>query len=192
MTRTIFNTPIISTICQSLASAVLWIAGWKVNSEIPSQKKYVLICGPHTSNWDFPLLLLVMLHYRIGIQVLGKKSLFPFGFGWLMRWLGLIPVDRGKSTNLSSQVVAAFDASDQMVLVIAPEGTRGKVAKFKTGFYHIAVGAKVPVVLGFCNYAKKEAGFGPVIEPTGDIDSQLPEIQEYFRGIPGKNPQLGM
>ncbi len=192
MTRTIFNTPIICTLCQRLASLVLWIAGWETTGVAPEQKKYVLICGPHTSNWDFPLLLLVMLDYRVGIQVLGKKSLFPYGLGWFMRWLGLIPVDRAKSTNLSGQVVDAFDASDEMVLVIAPEGTRGKVGKFKTGFYHIALGAKVPIVLGYCDYSKKQAGFGPVIEPNGDIDSQLPEIQAYFKGIPGKNPQQGM
>ena len=109
-----------------------------------------------------------------------------------MRWLGLIPVDRSKSTNLSAQVVEAFNASDQMVLVIAPEGTRGKVGKFKTGFYHIAHAAKVPIALGYCNYAEKKAGFGPIVEPNGDIDSQLPDIQAFFKGIPGKNQQQGM
>jgi 1-acyl-sn-glycerol-3-phosphate acyltransferase len=192
LTRTIFNTPIVCTLCQSLASFVLWLAGWKTTGNPPELKKYVLICGPHTSNWDFPLLLLVMLDYQISIQVLGKKSLFPVGFGWLMKWLGLIPVDRSKSTNLAAQVIDAFNASDEMVLVIAPEGTRGKVGKFKTGFYHIASGAKVPVALGYCDYSKKRAGFGPIVEPNGDIDSQLPEIQAFFRGIPGKNPQHGM
>ena len=192
MTRTIFNTPIISTICQGVASFILWITGWETTGAPPQLKKYVLICGPHTSNWDFPLLLLVMLDYRIGIQVLGKKSLFPFGFGWLMRWLGLIPVDRSKSTNLSGQVVDAFNASDQMVLVIAPEGTRGKVGKFKSGFYHIAMGAEIPIVLGYCDYSKKQAGFGPIVEPSGDIDDQLPEIQAFFRGVSGKNPQQGL
>ena len=115
MTRTIFNTPIISTICQRLASSILWITGWETTGTVPQLKKYVLICGPHTSNWDFPLLLLVMLDYRIGIQVLGKKSLFPFGFGWLMKWLGLIPVDRSKSTNLSGQVVGYHTSLDRLL-----------------------------------------------------------------------------
>jgi len=192
LSRTIFNTPIICTFCQTVAAAVLRLAGWKIVGRAPDPKKYVLICGPHTSNWDFPLLLFVMLSFRVGIQFLGKKSMFPFGLGWLVKFLGGIPVDRSKSTNLAGQVIEAFDAADQMVIVIAPEGTRGKVGKFKSGFYHIAHGAKVPIALGYCNYAKKEAGFGPLVEPNGDIDSQLPDIQAFFRGIPGKNPQHGM
>lgn len=133
-----------------------------------------------------------MLAYKVPIHWLGKKSMFPPGLGWLMKWLGGIPVDRSKSTNLAGQVIEAYDAADQLVVVIAPEGTRGKVGKFKTGFYHIAHGANVPIICGFCDYAKKEAGFGPIIEPNGDIDSQLPDIQAYFLGITGKNAQLGM
>ncbi len=123
---------------------------------------------------------------------LGQKELVSI-------WVRLADAMAWFDTSRSQQVHELVQPSRRGFRRIGSDGAgdctrrnRGKVGKFKDWFYHIAVGAKVPVVLGFCDYAKKEAGFGPVIEPTGDIDSQLPEIQEYFRGIPGKNPQLGM
>ncbi len=158
----------------------------------PEIKKYVMVAGPHTSNWDFFYLLLSVFQLHMQIQWMGKQSLFPRGLGWFVRWLGGVPVLRTKSTNLSGQMIAALNDAEQMILVITPEGTRGKVTKWKTGFYHIALGAKVPIVVVYCDYAKKETGFGPIIHPSGDIDSQLPEIQAFYRDVSGKKPQLTM
>ena len=119
---------------------------------------------------------------------MGKDSLFWFPYGGLMKWLGGIPVDRSKSNNMVEKSIQVFAESTDMVLIVPPEGTRGRVKYWKTGFYHIAHGAKVPIAMGFVDFKKKTGGFGPAFIPTGDLEKDMPEIQEFYQDITGRFP----
>lgn len=189
MQKTIFATPWLSAAMHRLASRCLRWLGWRVEGEAPAFDKYVLIVAPHTSNWDFPVGLLVAFALRIEGYWMGKNTLFPPVLGGVMRWLGGIPVDRSRSGNLVATMVAAFASQPKLTLVIPPEGTRSRVTRWKTGFYHIAIGAEVPIVLGFIDFGRKTAGIKGVFQPTGDIEADLPRIQAAYAGIAGKNPE---
>ena len=121
----------------------LWLRanGWRIEGEMPNLPKFIIVGAPHTSNWDLPYTLAAGLHYGVRVHWMGKDSIFKWPYGGLMHWLGGIPVDRSKPNNAVAQMVEKFAASDRLVVVIPPEGTRGKITRWKTGFYHIAVGA---------------------------------------------------
>lgn len=163
-------------------------AGWKAEGTLPATRKFVLIAAPHTTNWDFPVFLGAALCLGIPPNWMGKSGLFKPPFGGLMRGLGGVPVDRSKSSNLVDQMVAAFKSADQMILTIPPEGTRSRTTNWKSGFWHIARGAKVPIVCGFADYKRKAAGVGPVIEPTDDFEADMARIMSFYRDITGKFP----
>jgi len=182
----ISNTPLVVHLFYALAWLGLRLAGWKLKGRPPKVRKFVLIAYPHTSNWDFPLGLSACILYRIKVYWLGKDSLFKGPAGPLMRWLGGIPVDRSQAQDFVQQAIEAFDQSDELVIGVAPEGTRSRVEKWKTGFYHIAVGAEVPIVPGYLDYPNKELGFLESILPSGDIDKDLIAIKQAYRGIQGK------
>jgi 1-acyl-sn-glycerol-3-phosphate acyltransferase len=167
---------------------MLRLAGWELRGRPPELQKYVVIAYPHTSNWDFPLGVAVCVIYRIKVYWLGKDSLFKGPAGPIMKWLGGLPIDRSGVHDVVQQTIDAFDRSEELVLAIAPEGTRSPVQKWKTGFYHIALGAKVPIALGFLDFGKKQAGFLKSYLPTGDIDSDLAAIKTAYAGIQGKYP----
>ena len=189
--HTVFRTPLLSRLLGWLASVLLRALGWRVVGEVPAQqRKYVLIGAPHTSNWDFPLMLLAVLKVGLDLHWMGKDSLFPFPFRGLMKWLGGIPIDRSQATGQVAQTVARFRASERLVVLIPPEGTRAKVARWKTGFYHIADGAGVPILLGFVDARRKELGFGPLYFPSGDIERDLPEIKAFYQDKQGIRPEL--
>jgi 1-acyl-sn-glycerol-3-phosphate acyltransferase len=137
---------------------LLWITGWKIRGKFPYYlKKCVVIVAPHTSAWDFILGLAVRSKLRLGyLHFLGKKELFDGPFGFFFRWLGGIPVDRSSSHNLVDQVVQKFKAEESFSLVLSPEGTRRKVERLHTGFYHIAQQAGVPLVMIGFDFGKKE------------------------------------
>jgi 1-acyl-sn-glycerol-3-phosphate acyltransferase len=122
---------------------------------------------------------------------MGKQALFRRPFGQMMRDMGGIPVDRSSSHNMVDQMIAEFARRDEFMLTIAPEGTRGKVREWKTGFYHIAMGAGVPMVCGMMDYARKVVGLGPAIWPTGDYEKDMLEIGRYYSQCTPKNPHLG-
>ena len=128
--------------------------GWKVVSDIPNHKKYVIIVSPHTSNWDFIIGRCFGYMLELEAKYLGKSQLFRFPYGWIFRLLGGIPVDRSKHNNLVAYAVDLFKSSDQLVLGLAPEGSRSS-RKMETWFYHIAVGANIPIALAYLDYAKK-------------------------------------
>lgn len=177
-------------IAQRLARGLLRLVGWTVvcePSEIPP--KYVLIGVPHTSNWDFPLGMLGLVALGVRRDWVGKHTLFKPPLGWFMRALGGIPLDRTRRHNFVEQVIAAFDEADEMAIALTPEGTRSHTPYWKTGFYYIAVGAGVPIVLGFIDYAEKRVGFGPLLEPTGDIDADLEIIRGFYADKTGKRPE---
>ncbi|MFZ6778957.1 lysophospholipid acyltransferase family protein [Undibacterium sp. Ji83W] len=189
MHLTIFETPVINTIMRWLSVLGLKLIGWKVEGIVPAEQKYVLIAAPHTSNWDFPVTLMVCFALRLRVYWMGKSSLFPPVLGHVMRWLGGIPVDRSKSGNLVQGTVDAFHANQRLTVIVPPEGTRGKVTHWKTGFYYIALGAGVPIALGYLDFKRKAGGIGKMFNVSGDIEADMLQIREFYCGISGKNPQ---
>ncbi|MBC3936087.1 lysophospholipid acyltransferase family protein [Undibacterium rugosum] len=189
MHLTIFETPIINTLMRWISVLAARLTGWRVEGIQPAEKKYVLIAAPHTSNWDFPVTLMVCFVLRLRVYWMGKASLFPPVLGGVMRWLGGIAVDRSRSGNLVQSTVDAFHASDRLTVIVPPEGTRGKVTHWKTGFYYIALGAGVPIALGYLDFGRKVGGIGKMFMPTGDIVADMQEIRRFYAGIQGKHPQ---
>lgn len=189
MHRTIFDTPVINTLMRFLSIAFLKLAGWKVEGALPpGAHKSVLIAAPHTSNWDLPYTLMVAFSLRLTVYWMGKEQIFAFPFRGLMMWLGGIPVDRDKSNNLVAASVEAIKAaSGPLQLIVPPEGTRSKARYWKTGFYHIAVGAQVPIVMAYMDYDRKISGLGPVFQPTGDIEADMAAIKAFYAPFKGKN-----
>jgi 1-acyl-sn-glycerol-3-phosphate acyltransferase len=189
MHRTIFDTPVVRHVLRALSLGFLKLAGWKVLGKLPpGAEKSVLIAAPHTSNWDLPYTLMVAFSLRLTIYWMGKEQIFRFPFRGLMMWLGGIPVQREKSTNLVAASVEAIKAaSGPLQLVVPPEGTRSKTRYWKTGFYHIAVGAQVPIVMAYMDYDKKISGLGPVFEPTGDLEADMTQIKAFYANFKGKN-----
>ncbi len=168
-----------------------WYArqGWSEERIIPIERKFVVIAAPHTSNWDFLYFLGVADKLGLPLSFMGKASLFRWPFRKMMLELGGIPVDRSQSRNMVDQMIAEFQSRDTFMLTIAPEGTRGKVRQWKTGFYHIAVGAGVPLVCGLMDYAKKRGGLGPAMWPTGDYDEDMDPVSAYYAQCTPKYPE---
>ena len=188
MHYTIFDTPIVNTLLHRLALFLLKIFGWCREGRLPNVTKYVMIAAPHTSNWDLPVMLILAFSFRTKISWMGKDTLFRWPFGALFRWLGGIPIDRTSSHNVVSQSIKLFQEKEKLVLAVPPEGTRKKVRHWKTGFYYIAKGADVPIVLGFIDYQRKAGGFGPVVTPTGDIEADMEKIRAFYTNITGRYP----
>lgn len=140
----------------------LKIFGWKAVGKVPPFPKFVVIAAPHTSNWDLPVMLALAFFLGVHVSWMGKHTIFRGPFGPLFRWLGGIPLDRASSHNAVDQMIQAFKEHDSLFLGLAPEGTRRRVAFWKSGFYHIATGAGVPIVVGFVDYKKRWA----VLEPS--------------------------
>jgi len=172
-----------------LARLILKVIGWKAVGEVPPVKKYVMIGYPHTSNWDVPIGLSVFKSMGVRLQWLGKQSLFKGPLGWFMKSLGGVPVNREKSQNFVEEACKVFDRFEELVLTLSPEGTRSKSTYWRSGFYHIALNAGVPIALGFLDYKKKEGGFGPLIYPTGNMEEDLKQIKEFYAGKHGKYPE---
>lgn len=189
MHTTVFDTPLIRTILYWISVAYLRIFGWRREGALPDIPRYVMIAAPHTTNWDMPITLFMAFAYRAKVYWMGKDTLFRRPFGGLMRWLGGIPIDRSRANNVVQQSVEAFQNTDRLVMVIPPEGTRKSVPYWKTGFYHIAHGAGVPIVLGFLDFKRKTGGIGPVVWPTGDIATDMRDIQTFYARITGKYPE---
>ncbi|WP_193161598.1 1-acyl-sn-glycerol-3-phosphate acyltransferase [Microbulbifer hainanensis] len=191
MQRTIFNTPIVTPLLRQLARLLLKLHGWRVvaDQQALKLKKYVLLGAPHTTNWDGYYFILTALKLGLVPQWMGKDKLFKFPLGGTMRWFGGIAVDRSKSNNLVEATVEQFNKSDALVVAVPPEGTRGAAERWKTGFYHIARGAAVPVVCGFINFAKKEVGLGPAMEMGRDLAAELVRFRDFYADKVGKFPE---
>jgi len=169
---------------------VLRLMGWKITSVIPAgTKKCVIAVAPHTSYWDFVIGRLAYSVLGVKANFLIKKEAFRFPFKHLLLQMGGIPVDRGRSSKMVDQIVDQFNKSESLFIVITPEGTRKPVRQWKKGFYYIANQAQVPIALGYLDYAKKEGGVGKVIFPNGDMESQMKEIKEFYRGMTPKHPE---
>jgi len=186
-----------------LAAAVgrfmMGIRGWRVEGGIPDIPRMVLIVAPHTSNWDFLTGLWVKLAMRMGARFVGKHTLFRGPAGVFMRWLGGVPVDRSAAAGFVEETAHVVRESQRMTLVLAPEGTRRRSEKWKSGFYRIAVATGVPILLAGFDYSRKVVFFGPLVYPTGDYEADLAKIQSHFRagmalkpenyGVPDPRPQ---
>lgn len=168
---------------------ILTLFGWQLKIDLPEEKKFVLIGAPHTSNWDFPLAMLTFWTLDLKIYWVAKKQMFWGPFHYLFTSWGGIPIDRKSSTGFIEQIAESFDRTDEMILTISPEGTRSKTKRWKSGFYHIATKAKVPICLAYVDYSKKTLGFSQVVYPSGDIDADMEIIAEFYKDIKGKQPQ---
>lgn len=159
----------------------LGVSGWRPEGELPPQEKFVLIAAPHTTNWDMPIM--IAIGWAMGVQTrwMGKKSIFKFPFGTFMRALGGFPVDRSQRTNVVAQAAEMIRASDRIILTVPPEGTRsGGSDVWRSGFYHIAREAEVPILLGFLDYSRKRGGLGPLVYPSGDIAADMDQIRGFY------------
>jgi 1-acyl-sn-glycerol-3-phosphate acyltransferase len=167
------------------------LKGWKVGGTIPPGiSKCVVIAAPHTSNWDFVYALATYRILNLPVNYLAKVELFRFPIKGILKATGGIPVIRSRSQNLVETIVEKFNQSEHLYLMIPAEGTRKRVDKWKSGFYHVALGAKVPIMLGFLDYKNREAGFGKILYPSGDIEKDLSLIKEFYCTKTGKHPEL--
>ncbi|MCF8339902.1 MAG: 1-acyl-sn-glycerol-3-phosphate acyltransferase [Chitinophagaceae bacterium] len=177
-------------ITKEFFTLIFRLKGWKINGVIPADlKKCVLIAAPHTSNWDFIYTLAAFNIAKVNMNYLAKKELFKFPLNILLKATGAIPVIRSKHQNLVENIIQKFKDSEELILMIPAEGTRKLVEKWKSGFYYAAIGANVPIVLGYLDYSKKVAGFGKVIYPTGDKAIDMATIKAFYKDKIGKNPQ---
>ncbi|WP_017664347.1 lysophospholipid acyltransferase family protein [Porphyrobacter sp. AAP82] len=173
---------ILSRIVRRIILAIWYVQGWKVDSPLPRHlKKFVLAGAPHTSNWDFVFFTGATHEEGIRPNFMGKHTLFQWPMRRFMLDMGGIPVDRRSRLNATEQVAAEFERRDELALVIACEGTRKTDGKWKSGFYHIARAANVPIVPAFADNAKKRISFGPPMIPTGNYGEDLLKIAEWFR-----------
>ena len=173
-----------------IGRAWLRLFGWKIRGECLTHRNFVLIAAPHTSNWDFPFMLATAYAMRVRISWFGKHTLFTPPWGWLMRGLGGIPVDRRASRSLVMQMADKFKSSDALVLAVPPEGTRTRVDVWKSGFYHIASESGVPIGLGYLDYERKLCGLGMFVMPSGNVNEDMNKIRGFYRSIRGRYPEL--
>jgi 1-acyl-sn-glycerol-3-phosphate acyltransferase len=173
-----------------LARALLRSFGWRLVGHAPDVGRCVVIFAPHTSNWDFPLLLLVRFAVGGPVHYLGKHTLFRPPFGWFFRLTGGIPVVRHQRRHLVKKAVRLFRERPALWLALSPEGTRDKTDHWKSGFYRIALAARVPVLLAFVDAAKKECGLGGLLELTGNVERDLGTIRAFYEPKRGIHPEL--
>lgn len=167
------------------------LMGWKVVNNFPKLKKYLIIAAPHTSWQDFPIAILAKFATSLKANYIGKASLFKWPYGFLFRWLGGAPIDRNKSTNKVQAIVDVFNARDEFILGMSPEGTRQKVNQWKTGFYYIAKGAHVPIVMVTLDFKNKQLKISEPYSLTDDMGADIKYLRSFFDKVQGKHPELG-
>jgi len=170
-----------------LGRTVLRLGGWTMAGAFPDEHKLVIIAAPHSSAWDAVWGIAAKLAMGLRIVFIGKQELFRGPLGWFLRRLGAVPVDRARAHGVVDQVVAQLDAAETMWFVLAPEGTRKRVEHWKTGFWHIARDAGVPVVCAYFHYPEKTIGIGPMMHMTADLKGDMARIREFYKPWVGKN-----
>ncbi len=168
-----------------------WIArlfGWRFDTQLPAEQRFVLIGYPHTSNWDFVLAMLFKSAVGLPFNWVAKHNLFIWPLGILMRALGGIGVDRSRTRGFIGQLADEFQRRETMVLGITPEGTRAHTDHLRSGFYHLALSAEVPVALGYICYKTKRLGIGPILHLSGDQHADMAQIREFYADKVGLYP----
>ncbi|MBP6730837.1 MAG: lysophospholipid acyltransferase family protein [Chitinophagales bacterium] len=177
---------------QLIARFLFKLLGWSISGQVPNLNKFVVIIAPHTSAWDLPLAMLAKFILNVQFAFLAKQEIFKPPFGFIFKALGGVAVNRSASHNMVDQAVKTFAEREHFILALSPEGTRKYVAKWKTGFYYIALQAHVPIVLAFLDYEKKQAGIGPTFYPTGNAEQDIEAIKAFYRTIKGRHPEQGV
>jgi 1-acyl-sn-glycerol-3-phosphate acyltransferase len=172
-----------------LAELAFRLAGWRTEGAPPPTDRFVLIAAPHTSNWDAIVLLIAARIFKLKLAWFVKASWFRFPMGPIMRGLGGVPIDRAARHGVVEQAIERFRTSERLALAVPPEGTRGRAPHWKSGFYHIARGAKVPIVLGFIDYGRKVAGLGPAFTPTGDLVRDFEVFRDFYGKVQARFPE---
>lgn len=169
-----------NTLTRWLGRAVLRLLGWRVEGSFPDVPKLVLIAAPHSSNWDFVIGIAVVLALRLRIQFIGKAELFTGLKGWLLRVLGGIPVDRDRPENIVDRIAAEVRRSPNMLLGLAPEGTRRHGAAWKTGFHRIAAAAGTPILPVYFDWSRRVLGLLPPVTPSSDMDADIALLRSQY------------
>lgn len=167
----------------------LWLFGWEVRAELPEIPRYVIVGGPHTSNWDFPFGLATFYSLNMKLSWMGKDTLFRPPLGYFMRAIGGIAIDRNSSHGVVDQMVEQFDRNDHLIIGLAAKGTRRKTDYWKSGFYWIAYKAGVPIVCAYLDYEKKLARIGLTLKPTGDVKKDMDAIRRFYEGVVARRPE---
>ena len=174
---------------RGVAKLVFRLMGWKTEGAVHQPQRFVVIAAPHTSNCDAVMMVAAAYIFGIRISWFIKREAFFFPLGTLIRAVGGMPIDRDARRNVVAQAVQQFRHSERLILAVPPEGTRSKSEGWKTGFYHIAHGADVPIVLGYLDYRRKVAGLGPAFVPTGDIEADFHVFDDFYAGVTPKYPE---
>ena len=165
------------------------VLGWKLVGQFPAElKKFITIGAPHTSWKDFPIAILARNSFGVKINFIGKKSLFKPPFGFLFKWLGGTPVDRSKSSNSVESIIDIFNSKEEFRLALSPEGTRKKVEQWKTGFYYIAKGAGIPIIMFTLDFGKKQVAISDPYYPTDDMAKDFKVFHDFYKDVKGANP----
>lgn len=173
---------------RAIGTAGLRLLGWRIEGSFPNRPKIVIIVAPHTSNWDFVIGFLAYLALQLSATWFGKHTLFMWPFGLVLRHFGGIPVVRRQSASVVELYVAEFNRRDSMTLALAPEGTRRRVSEWKTGFYHIALGAGAVIVPVVLDYRARRVRIRPIVVPTGDIERDLVALRSPFQSAVARYP----
>lgn len=172
-----------------LGRFILSLLGWKVTGQLPNIPKAVMIGGPHTSNWDGVITLSAMAMLRLDARVMVKDSAFVGPLGWLLRWLGAIPIDRNSARDVVQQTVDQLNAHEQFMVIVSPEGTRDGASHWKSGFWRIASAAGVPIIIATADHKKKEVSFPGLVMPSEDVDRDMKLVLEFYRGVEPRHPE---
>lgn len=177
-----------NAVAEALGHAVFRLMGWRIEGQLPPLDKFVVIGAHHTSNWDFVLFIAAKFILRLNARWFGKHSIFRWPFGALMRYWGGIPIRRHLKLNTVEQAIEAFAEHRQFILVLSPEGTRRRVERWKSGFYHIACGAGVPIVPAALDFQHRRIVIGAPFQPTGNEEADLRQLLAFYRPYVPKNP----
>jgi len=178
----------------SLSKFVFEKAGWSYEGGLPAGvKKCVLVAAPHTSNWDFVVARLVFNFLGANVKMLIKKEAFFWPFGYFLKKMGGIPIDRSKKNNSVDQIAKLFQEHDELIILFTPEGTRKHAPRWKRGFYFASEAADVPIVLGYVDYKSKTGGIVPeVFKKTGNMEADIEAIKRFYHKYSGKHPEHGV
>jgi 1-acyl-sn-glycerol-3-phosphate acyltransferase len=170
------------------AQLLFRLSGWRTEGSVPQPLRFVIIAAPHTSNWDAVILVTAAYIFNLKLAWFIKDAAFVWPLGSIVRFFGGVPIDRSARRNVVAQAIDQFAARRHFVLAVPPEGTRKHSTHWKTGFYHIAHGARVPIVLGYIDYRRKVAALGPSFVPTGDIDADFEVFADFYASVTPKYP----